>query len=59
MNTNGSTGNDTFSCYINGNQYIPSAGTGIGGTDIKPFSWAYNEGDSNITLKGGGITLCL
>jgi len=42
-NTNESTGNDTFSCYINGEKYIPSAGTGIGGGDIRPFYWAYNK----------------
>ena len=55
QNTNESTGNDTFSCYINGNLYIPSAGTGIGGGDIRPFNWAYgNENDSYITIEATG-----
>lgn len=45
QNTNESTGNDTFSCYINGKKYIPSAGTGIGGGDIRPFNWSYSNLD--------------
>lgn len=59
VNTNESTGNDTFSCYINGDLYIPSAGTGIGGGDIRPFNWSYSNLDnpSNpyfFKIKGGG-----
>ena len=58
-NTNESTGNDTFSCYINGNLYIPSAGTGIGGGDIRPFNWAYTNFDNStnpylFTMGSGG-----
>ena len=58
-NTNESTGNDTFSCYINGKKYIPSAGTGIGGGDIRPFNWSYsNLNDTTnldyIKIRGGG-----
>ena len=54
-NTNDSTGDDSFSCDMNGQLYIPSAGTGIGGGDIRPFAWAYgNENDSYITINGGG-----
>jgi hypothetical protein len=54
-NTNESTGNDSFSCYINGELYIPSAGTGIGGGDNRPFYWSYgNENDSYITLQATG-----
>tara|TARA_R110001606_G_C15221868_1_gene634132 strand:+ start:296 stop:829 length:534 start_codon:yes stop_codon:yes gene_type:complete len=45
-NTNDSTGNDSFSCYINGKLYIPSAGTGINGGDIRPFSWTYTNFDN-------------
>ena len=45
VNTNESTGNDTFSCYINGKLYVPSAGTGIGGGDIRPFNWSYSNLD--------------
>ena len=52
QNTNDSIGNDTFSCYINGEKYIPSAGTAIGGGNIRPFSWSYgNENDSYITIQ--------
>lgn len=40
---NDSVGNDTFSCYINGKLYIPSAGTGINGGDIRPFSWSFTN----------------
>lgn len=40
---NDSTGNDSFSCYINGDLYIPSAGTGINGGDIRPFNWSYSN----------------
>ena len=54
LNTNDSTGNDTFSCDINGQQYIPSAGTGINGGDIRPFSWAYDESSPRVTIDGGG-----
>ncbi|MCH3883987.1 hypothetical protein [Tenacibaculum aquimarinum] len=47
--TNDSTGDDTFSCYINGDLYIPSAGTGINGGDIRPFNWSYsNLNNSNV-----------
>ena len=58
-NTNESTGNDTFSCYINGKLYVPSAGTGIGGGDIRPFSWAYTNFDDStnpylFTMGSGG-----
>ena len=53
-NTNDSTGNDSFSCDINGQLYIPSAGTGIGGGDIRPFAWAYGDNNSRITIQGGG-----
>lgn len=42
-NTNDSTGSDTFSCYINGELYTPSAGTGINGGDIRPFAWAFTN----------------
>jgi hypothetical protein len=59
-NTNGSTGNDSFSCYINGKLYIPSAGTGIGGGDIRPFSWAFKERNNEMRLTfyaGGEYTL--
>ena len=65
QNTNESTGNDTFSCYINGNLYIPSAGTGIGGGDIRPFNWSYsNLDDPTIPLffkirSSGDYTLSL
>lgn len=52
--TNDSTGNDTFSCYINGQLYIPSAGTGINGGDIRPFAWAFNDDSTRITLNSGG-----
>jgi hypothetical protein len=45
-NTNDSTGNDSFSCYINGKLFTPSAGTGIGGGDIKPFNWSYTNLDN-------------
>jgi hypothetical protein len=45
-NTNDSTGNDSFSCYVNGKLYIPSAGTGIGGGDIRPFAWSYTNLDN-------------
>jgi hypothetical protein len=45
-NTNDSTGNDSFSCYINGKLYIPSAGTGIGSGDIRPFAWSYTNLDN-------------
>ena len=64
-NTNDSTGNDSFSCDINGQLYIPSAGTGIGGGDIRPFSWAYTnfEDDNNPYLftmgSGGNFTLSI
>ena len=56
---NDSVGNDTFSCYINGKLYTPSAGTGINGGYIRPFSWAYsNLNNSNIPMffkiKSGG-----
>jgi hypothetical protein len=46
VNTNESTGNDTFSCYINGKLYVPSAGTGIGGGDIRPFYWSLTNFDN-------------
>ncbi|QTE24289.1 hypothetical protein [Polaribacter cellanae] len=50
LNTNESTGNDSFSCYINGKLYTPSAGTGINGGDIRPFSWSYtNLNNPNIS----------
>lgn len=45
-NTNDSTGNDSFSCYINSKLYTPSAGTGIGGGDIRPFAWSYTNLDN-------------
>jgi hypothetical protein len=45
-NTNDSTGNGSFSCYINGKLFTPSAGTGIGGGDIKPFNWSYTNLDN-------------
>ncbi|QNM85912.1 hypothetical protein H9W90_01975 [Polaribacter pectinis] len=56
LNTNESTGNDSFSCLVNGKLYTPSAGTGIGGGDIRPFSWAFKENGNNkrITFYGGG-----
>ena len=44
---NDSVGNDTFSCYINGKLYTPSAGTGINGGDIRPFSWTF-EPDKKV-----------
>jgi len=44
-NTNDSTGDDSFSCDMNGQLYIPSAGTGIGGGDIRPFAWSYSNLD--------------
>tara|TARA_R110002124_G_scaffold41498_1_gene128649 strand:- start:1195 stop:1716 length:522 start_codon:yes stop_codon:yes gene_type:complete len=47
LNTNESTGNDSFSCLVNGKLYIPSAGTGIGGSDIRPFSWTF-EPDKKV-----------
>jgi len=53
-NTNDSTGNDSFSCYINGKLYTPSAGTGIGGGDIRPFAWAYDDNGKRITINSGG-----
>ncbi|TXD52056.1 MULTISPECIES: hypothetical protein [unclassified Polaribacter] len=54
-NTNDSTGKDSFSCYVNGKLYIPSAGTGIGGGDIRPFNWSFDEGsNSYINIQGGG-----
>ena len=58
-NTNESTGNDTFSCYINGKLYVPSAGTGIGGGDIRPFNWSYSNLDDQtnpdyLKIRGGG-----
>ena len=53
-NTNESTGNDTFSCYINGKKYIPSAGTGIGGGDIRPF----NTGPLTIGIRGKNVCGC-
>ncbi|QTE24290.1 hypothetical protein [Polaribacter cellanae] len=43
LNTNESTGNDSFSCFVNGKLYTPSAGTGISGGDIKPFNWSYSN----------------
>jgi hypothetical protein len=49
VNTNESTGNDTFSCYINGKLYVPSAGTGIGSGDIRPFNWSYSNLDDITT----------
>lgn len=51
--TNDSVGNDTFSCKINGKPYIPTAGTGIGGGDIRPFSWAYKE-NNRLTFYSNG-----
>ncbi|MFK8059680.1 MAG: hypothetical protein AB8B78_06255 [Polaribacter sp.] len=49
INTNESTGNDTFSCLVNGKLYTPSAGTSINGGDIRPFSWSYtNLNNPNI-----------
>tara|TARA_R110002072_G_scaffold173622_2_gene328503 strand:- start:373 stop:894 length:522 start_codon:yes stop_codon:yes gene_type:complete len=54
INTNDSTGNDTFSCFVNGKLYTPSAGTGINGGDIRPFAWAYNDNSSRITFNSGG-----
>ncbi|QNM85914.1 hypothetical protein H9W90_01985 [Polaribacter pectinis] len=65
LNTNDSTGDDTFSCLVNGKLYTPSAGTGINGGDIRPFAWAYsNLGNSNIPMffkitSGGEYTLSL
>jgi hypothetical protein len=53
-NTNESTGNDSFSCYINGKLYTPSAGTGIGGGDIRPFAWTYDDNGKRITINSGG-----
>ena len=58
-NTNDSTGNDSFSCYINGKLYTPSAGTGIGGGDIRPFAWAYDDNGKRITIYSGGNILYL
>tara|TARA_R110001599_G_scaffold138420_2_gene317743 strand:+ start:731 stop:1267 length:537 start_codon:yes stop_codon:yes gene_type:complete len=46
INTNESTGNDSFSCLVNGKLYTPSAGTGIGGGDIRPFAWSYTNLDN-------------
>ncbi|QTE24291.1 hypothetical protein [Polaribacter cellanae] len=55
LNTNESTGNDSFSCLVNGKLYIPSAGTGIGGGDIRPFAWAFGSAnDPYITINSGG-----
>lgn len=45
-NTNDSTGKDSFSCYINDKLYIPNAGTGINGGDIRPFNWSYTNLDN-------------
>jgi len=52
---NDSVGNDTFSCYVNGKLYTPSAGTGINGGDIRPFAWSLGKpNDSYITINSGG-----
>ena len=59
---NDSVGNDTFSCYVNGKLYIPSAGIGIGGGDIRPFSWAFKEKNNEMRLTfyaGGEYTLLI
>lgn len=53
-NTNDSTGDDTFSCYVNGKLYIPSAGTGIGGGDIRPFYWTFEEDNNLFSIYTGG-----
>ena len=58
-NTNDSTGDDSFSCDMNGQLYIPSAGTGIGGGDIRPFNWSYSNLDDPtnpdyLKIRGGG-----
>ena len=59
QNTNKSTGNDSFSCYINGEKYTPSAGTGIGGGNNRPFYWSYSNFDNPMnpyffSIDGGG-----
>lgn len=50
--TNDSVGDDTFSCYVNGQLYTPTAGTsGFNGGYIRPFYWTYtNLNDPNTPM---------
>ena len=57
-NTEQPTGEDSFSFFINGDLYIPKAGNGIGGGDIRPFSWYYSNFNNSkpyvFNIKGNG-----
>ena len=44
------TDENSFSCLINGDLYIPEGGRAIGGGDIEPYTWSYNENDNTFTI---------